>query len=164
FTLVSIGEDKVHRLRFACCKNKKRPRNETAAQLNFVKRLYLLGLLLFLAEFLVLVLELIDPTGGIDKFGFSGIKGMRGPGNLQLHQRIIHTIYGQGLPGIGRRFCNKHFFIGHILECHQSIVFWVYTFSHRLKCLISEFSSCKFNDFFETSKAIKLKNKKYLYL
>src|SRR5690606_19452297 len=58
-------------------KNKKRPRITSGAFLYFVKKGDLFVLLLFLLEFFVLVLELIDPASGVHQFGLTGIERMR---------------------------------------------------------------------------------------
>lgn len=83
-----------------------------------------------LLKFLVLVLELIDAPCRVNELGFPGIEGMRGTGDLQLDERVLLPLHGDGLFGFGRGFGDENILVGHVLEGYQAVILGMYILSH----------------------------------
>jgi hypothetical protein len=73
---------------------KKKSNGLAAALFMLVERMLFLSCL-------VSLIEHINTAGGIDNLGLAGVEGVRCVGNLDLYERILDTVDGDGLLGGG---------------------------------------------------------------
>ena len=86
---------------------------------------------LFLAVLFVLVEELINTSGGVNKFHLAGEEGVRGVRDFELHNRIFVTVrIGDGLFGVGTALGEDHVVVRHVFEHHEAVVFGMNSFFH----------------------------------
>ena len=95
-----------------------------------VKKNTYLFVVFLVVVFLVTAHEFVHTSGGIDKFHFAGIEGVRRVGDFHFVNRICFTIDFDGFFGVDRRTSDENVVVGHIFECDQTIIFGMYVFFH----------------------------------
>lgn len=88
---------------------------------------------LFLGISLVLVHELINASGGVNKFQLTREERVRSVGDFKLYNRILITVgVGNGFFGGCAALGEHHGVVRHILEYNQAVIFGMDSFFHRI--------------------------------
>ena len=64
---------------------------------------------LFLGVLLaVAAVEFVDAAGGVNELDFASVEGVRGVGDLNLHDRVLNTIHHESLFGLSAGTGDEH--------------------------------------------------------
>ena len=79
---------------------------------------------------LVSLIESVDTTGGVHELYLACVEGVRGVGNLNLHEGVLNAIDKEGLLGGSAGAGDEHSVVRHILESYKTVGFGMYSFFH----------------------------------
>ena len=134
--------------------HKKRcPKNRTPSSRQSQRLLVLLIVTLCVAAH-----KLIHTTCGVNQLHLTSVERVRCVRDFHLVHRIGFAVHFDGLFCRNGGPAQKHVVIRHILECHQTIIFWVNTFLHVCNVFeLNAFSDCKGKQFIFTDKHFRKK-------
>ena len=68
---------------------------------SFVRRRLFLAVLVSLVEF-------VDATGGVNELDLASVEGVRGVGDLNLHDRVLDAVHHESLFGLSAGTGDEH--------------------------------------------------------
>ena len=74
--------------------------------------------------------ELVYATGGVDELALTGVEGMRGRRDFELHYGIFFTFEDHSVIGLAGGTREEHVAVAHILEDNRAIIFGMDTLFH----------------------------------
>ena len=110
-------------------------------------------LVLLIVTLCVAAHKLIHTTCGVNQLHLTSVERVRCVRDFHLVHRIGFAVHFDVLFCRNGGPAQKHVVIRHILECHQTIIFWVNTFLHVCNVFeLNAFSDCKGKQFIFTDK------------
>ena len=78
---------------------------------EYLERLFFLCPSGLFPAVLVSLVEFVDATGGVNELDLASVEGVRGVGDLNLHNRVLDAVHHQSLFGLRTGTGDEHGFV-----------------------------------------------------